>query len=939
MKKDLETSFSIEEAVADDVVGFELTRELGRPAVLTIDVRFAGDVAPENALGKPALFWFEHAGQSRHEMAGIVSEVSIIGSTLDVGLLTLVGRSTHAVRFRVVSMLSLLEGEVDARIFQDLDVREIVAKCLKLGGIGDDQQRWKLSASYEKRPYCVQYFETTLAFVSRLLEEEGITFTTIVEDGMEIVVLVDDTTVAEPIEGNATVPYRDHLGLDATEDSVVSIRELATVCSGKVVLRDYDFERPSLDLTASAEAKTDGDLERYDYPGRYTEPTRGKRLARVRLEADQANREVIELVASSPRMSPGRRFTLGDPPYDDLECELLVVSVTHVLGAAAERVIAAAGFTTEGGEANYVGRVRALPVAIPYRTPQTTPRPRIEGPQTARVVGTTGAQSETLHTDAHGRIKVKFHWDRGPDQDDKASFWIRTSQLQTSGSMVIARLDWEVVIEFLEGDPDRPVVMGKVYNGLYMPPYALPEGKTRTSLQTASSPGGGGTNEIRLEDRAGGEEIMIHAQYDQTKATANNKDTTVGNCSTRTIGVDETIEVSGNQSAKITMGSQLTVGGDRAVSVGGNRNVEVNAVTGITAGGDETIDVGGNHFEMDGNPLAALLQIAAETAIAVAEAAAGAAMEKINAAVQDRVDQVMAPINELTAQVEQIGAGMEALQNGDLSAVAEIAAQAAGLPMPPGFGGGGEAGGGGGDAGGGGGDEAEGGDAPEPSYTERLGIDSAVNSAIETGIHAGADALGEALGLGGGGGGGESAANADGPVGDVAGISGEDRAKGPGHSTRKVTGDYAESVGSLRVQAAIMGIHTEIAGNLTEDVSLAKVQAAWGNIASTIGGDKTTKALGQIIFSKADLAETATGAATTMVGGIVYDKIGGGASIEAGSAATFIGASHKLTAETSITLKCGASEVVIDGSGITITSPIVTITASKIVMTKDVHEV
>lgn len=949
MAKDLVNFFRVQEAIADRVVAFELVRELGRPPVLEIEVRFTVDLSPLDSVGSVAYLAFGRAGEPIHEFAGIVEEVTQSGSPLTGSITELLGSSSaHSVRLRVVSRLALLERHVDAWIFQDLDVKEIVTKALESAGIPSDKQRWQLSGSYDKRPYCVQYFESTLDFVSRLLEEEGIYFHTIVEEGDELFVFSDDSPASEAIDGDAALPYRGDLGIEAPGDAVITIRERAEIRSGKFVLRDHDFERPRLDLTAEAEAEAFTELERYDYPGLYTEPSRGKALARVRLEAEQARREELDLVVDCPRLQAGRLFELTETPYEDMGGKLCVTRVAHLFGPAAGRTLRRAGFDVKGSDDQYVALVLAIPAAVKFRTEQTTPRPIIAGPQSARVVGPVGAQPETIHTDEHGRIKVKFHWDLGPDQDDKATFWVRTSQLQTSGSMVIPRLDWEVLIEFLEGNPDRPVVMGKLYNGLFMPPYALPQGRTRSSLQTASSPGGGGTNEIRFEDMAGGEEIMIHAQYDQTKATANDKSTTIGNNTTRVIGVNETIQVGGNQTTKITMGSQLTVGSDQTISVGGNRNVEVNAVTGVTAGGSISITVGGNHFEMDGNPLEAILQIAAEKAIEVAQAAAGAAMAQINAAVQAKVDQVMGPINELTAQVEQIGAGMEALRQGDLGAVAGIAAQAAGLPMPPGFGGagGGEAGGGGataargGESGGAGGGEAGGeGGGGDASYTARLGIDAAVNSAIERGVTAGAGALGAALGLDSQGGGGASTANVAGPEGDVGGVSGEDRAKGPGHSTHKVASDYTETTGSLRIQAAITGVHTEIGGNLSETIGLAKVQAAWGDIADTVGGNKSTKAVGQITFSKGDVSESAGGASTTMVGGVVYEKVGGGLSIEASAPATFIGAFHKMEAATAITLKCGASEVVIDGGGVTITSPMVAILAGKIQLPKAVAEV
>ncbi len=980
MARTLAVSFSIGDVFADRVASFSLVRELGRPTVLEIDVRYASDVASIQSVGNVALLSFGRGEDPPHEFAGLVEEVEVVGSSLVGSVAGEGGRggAAQVVRLRVVSRMALLDGIVGSRMYQEKDVQEIVTEELEAAGLPATQQRWQLAGTYAKRPYCVRYQESSLAFVSRLLEEEGIYFTTIVADGDEVIVFGDDSPSSDPIDGDATLHYRGDLGVESPSDGVIAVKESARVRSGKFVLTDYDFERPKLDLTATATAQTGTDLERFDYPGLYNDPSRGKALARVRLEAEQVLHETIDLVADSARLAAGRIFTLDETPLDDMGGDLCVTRVAFSYGRGATAAVRRAGFDTRGAgrghraerdddapgtDDQFVAVVTAIPKNVKFRTEQTTPRPLIHGPQLARVVGPEGAEVETIHTDKYGRIKVKFPWDMTPIQDDKASVWMRVTQLQTSGSMVLPRLDWEVVVEFLEGNPDRPIVTGKLYNGVHMPPYALPEGKTRTGLKTASSPGGGGTNEIRMEDRAGGEEIAIHAQYDQTIATANDKKKVVGNNASRDVKVDETIDVSGNQTIKITIGSDLAVGGSQSISVGGNRNHEVNAVTGVNASGDETISVGGDHFEMDGNPLQALLQIAAEAAIEAAQAAASVAMARVNAAIQSRVDQVMGPINDLTGQLDAIGEGMQAVADGDLGAIPGLADDIANLELPPGFGGeeGGDDDGGGGEEAAEGGESAEGegeeggrqveetevedGEAEEeeaaegPDYMHELGVDTAVNNAIASGIQGGANALGAALGFDSDGGGGSSAANADGPVGDVAGFTGEDRAKGPGHSLHKVDASYSESVGTLRVQAAITGLNTEVGGNLTENIGAAKINAAWGDIAATVGGNKSVKTLGQIVFAKGDEEEASEAAITTMVGGVVYEKVGGGVSIEATAPATFIGAFHKIDAATAITLTCGASTVVIDGSGVAITSPIVAVLASKISLTKAVSEV
>jgi type VI secretion system secreted protein VgrG len=783
----------------------------------------------------------------------------------------------------------------------------------------------------------VQYNESALDFVSRLLEQEGIFYRTEATDDGEKIIFTDDSTVAPPIDGDNDLPFRQRMGLEIDKDAIYMVNERRRVVSGKFVLRDYDFKRPKLDLTSTAESDAETDLEVYDFPGEYVEPADGKRLAKVRLEAEQAERATLEVRADCVRLMNGRKLKIHDAIHDEINGEYVITGVVHQMGMA-------------GKASSYHASATLIPAKIKYRSPRVTDVPLIDGPQTARVVAPKGAPSEEIHTDEHGRCKVKFHWDLGPDEDDKASCWMRVGQLQTSGSMILPRIGWEVIVEFLEGNPDRPIATGRLYNGAYMPPYQLPEGKTRTAILTYSTPGGVGSNEIRFEDKAGSEEIRVQAQYDQTITTANNKTTTIGNNQTKTVKVNTTTTVGANQDVKITKGAQSAIGADQSISVGGNRSVEVNAVTALNAGATSTTSVGGNQFEMDGNPLKALLDLAAEKAAEIATAKADEVLGKVNAAVEDKVNQVMGPINAVTSKVQALGQGMQDVANGDLGAAAPLLANAAGLPMPTslasaigGGGGGDEAGGGdagGGDSGGaeaGGGDAGGGGDSPSP--TAQLGIDQAVHSAIQNGAHKAADAIGKALGLDSDGGGGESDANDKGPVGDVDGVDATDRAKGPGHGLSKITGSHTEKVGALKVTGALTGVNTNVSGNMNDKIGAARIEMALGNRAEQVDGNKTESALGLVIYSKADETEKVSASKTTMVGGAILEKIAGGHSITASAPATFIGAFHKIEAGTSITLKCGASEVVIDGSGVAMKSPIVTITALKVQMTKSVSEV
>jgi type VI secretion system secreted protein VgrG len=915
MARELQAQFHIDGISASRVVRFEARQDALRPFALEIEIVFPGFAELDAMIGKAGELSFGAVGEEPRVFFGVVEEATVIGSSQ-------LGGDARGTRYhlRVVSRLALLARSVTSQIFQEMSVDEIVTKVLADHGISEVE--WRLGGSYPKREYCVQYQESALAFVSRLCEDEGIYgFVEPNADAGETLVFADDSTTAAPMTGDPELPLRPRSAMVESGDAIYALRERERVRSGKFVLRDFDFKRPKLDMTATAEAKERATLEVYDYPGGYFEPSEGQRLAAVRLEEEQVERRTLEIEGVCARLAVGHTITIADAAEAD--GEYFVFSVAH-------------SYAHQGGSPRYVARARLVPKAVRYRPPRLTPLPLIEGPQTATVVAPAGLPTETIHTDEHARCKVRFHWDRSGVTDDKASCWMRVSQLQTSGSMVLPRLDWEVVVEFLEGNPDRPIVTGRLYNGVFMPPYALPEGKTRTAIKTASSPGGGGSNEIRLEDKAGSEEIMMHAQYDMKVVVANNSKRTIGNNETVVVGNNSSSQVGGNQTTKITKGTQSTVGGDQTVSVGGNRKVEVNAVTGLTAHGSSSTSVGGNQFEMDGNPLEAMLALAAQAAASFASAMADNAIAAVQAHVEGALGQVMGPITALQGQARALGNAMESLRGGDLSAAGGLVAGAAGIPgagqLAAAFGGGG------------GGDSLTGGPGNEvaagsPGNALAAIASNAAHQALSRGAAMAQQGLVDALGIGGGGGGGASMANAGGPAGDVAGVDATDREKGPGHTIATIAGTHAETVGSMKVLASIEDIDVNVTGSSTVAVGAATIQLALGNYAETVDGSKNEKALGLVVLSKAGESETITGSKTTMVGGAILDKLKGSHSIDAGGPATFIGAFHKIEAKGAIVFKCGASEVVIDGGGVTVTSPLVAILAPKIQLPKKVAEV
>jgi type VI secretion system secreted protein VgrG len=920
-----QAAFEVGGVQAYKVLSSREVHQLSRPAYVEVEALLPMYADTEDLVGQPAELFIGFDGTAGRSFAGIVESVTVVGSS-GVGD---AGR-TYQYSFVVVTPMSLLAGNHRCLIQQVVDVKDAVTAVLTDAApmlLVD----WRLTGSYPKRAYCVQYQETDLAFISRMLESEGIYYFFEAGDGGALtLVLCDDSTTSKPIDGDAILHRQ--LGLLGTHnDSILSTSDNHAVVSGKFTLRDFNFLTPKLDMTSTAVAAVHSDFEVYDYPGGYLDPTDGKRVAQLRLDAEQVEVSTLSIEARCTRVSVGRKLTVADTGPTD-----------------GDWVVSRAVHELEWDEADvpqYTCRADLLPLATKFRPARVTPRPVIEGPQTASVMVPPGGQDQEILTDEHGQCKVKFHWDLGPAMDDKATAWMRVSQLQTSGSMMLPRQGWEVIVEFLEGDPDRPIVTGRLYNGLYMPPYALPGGKTRTSIKTVSTPGGGGSNEIRMEDKSGSEEIMMHSQKDTNVAVANNKTKNVGNNETLTIGASSTTTVGANQTVKITKGSKNGITGDQTVTVGGTRSLEVNAVAAWNVTGASTTTVGGGQSEQIGNPLEALIALAVAKVEEIAAAKAAAAVAAVQGAVQGKIDQALGPVNDLVGKAGALGSGLQALGNGDLSALGGVVGGATGLPgmgamgaAMSGSGAGAAASGAGGAVSGAVGAAQGALAAPDAAVAAAGGmLNSAIGSAINNAGSSAIAALDAAAGVDGAGGGSTSLANAAGPAGAVPGVDQTDRTKGPGHSTYKVAGKHSETVGSIKVLAALTGINTNIAGNMTQKVGGAIVQMAYGDVAETVTGAKKERELGLIVMAKGE-SEHAAGAKMSMVGGAVIDQVTGNQSIVAGGNLTLIGSIQKLEASTSITLKCGDSEVAITGSGINITSKLVTFTAGTIQLPKPTVE-
>jgi type VI secretion system secreted protein VgrG len=351
-----------------------------------------------------------------------------------------------------------------------------------------------------------------------------------------------------------------------------------SVTPDKVMLRDYNPDKPKLALEATVESEDEGEhaLEIYDYPARAAETGDAKRLSQVTLDELQADRHVVQGETGSLGLLPGLCFEIEQHPYEPLNGEFIVTRMR--IEGSAPRL---------GGRDTEANQYRCTFTCIPKKNKLAPPaRPRasqVVGMQTAF---TTGAGGEEIHVNDKAQVKIRYHWDRLGPQDDGSSLWVRTLQVALGDSMLLPRMGWEVAVNHVEGDPDRPLVLGRMYNGIAMPPYALPGDAARSALQTATTPGGGSVNEMRTTDTKGSEEMFFNASKDASIDVKNNTTESVGNNSSRSVG--------SNQNKNVTNSTTGTVGGSQTVSVGGNQDVKVETQLQDEVTGDHTLSIGGN---------------------------------------------------------------------------------------------------------------------------------------------------------------------------------------------------------------------------------------------------------------------------------------------------------------------------------------------------------
>lgn len=509
-------------------------------------------------------------------------------------------------RAEVVPWLWLLTQTADCRIFQNMTVPDIIAKIFK--DLGFTDFKFSLVKTHEPREYCVQYRETDFNFVSRLMEQYGMFYFFAHADGKHTLVIGDAPGAALDCAPAQATFQGTAWATVMPEDVVFQFTKEQEVRPGKYSLTDYNFTTPSLKLNVSVDSvypSTSGTkLEVYDYPGEYQKRAEGDQLVKLRIEEEEAQRSVLQGGSGCRQFTSGHKFKLQGHARTELDTMYVLTSVAH---DAAEH-----GYDTGADdEFSYSNRFTCIPAAVPFRPPRVTPRPVIQGSQTAEVVGPKG---EEIYTDKFGRAKVQFHWDREGKKDENSSCWIRVSHPWAGkgwGSVSIPRIGQEVIVDFLEGDPDQPIITGRVYNGELMPPYGLPAGGMVSGLKSNSTPGGGGFNEMSMNDTKGKEMITIHGQYDlgsvvehdvtekvgnnMTGTIVNNETLSTGANRTRTVGKNETVTVSLTRTHSVGVNEMINVGAAQEITIGGLQALTVGAMRTVTVAGRQTVGVGGAH--------------------------------------------------------------------------------------------------------------------------------------------------------------------------------------------------------------------------------------------------------------------------------------------------------------------------------------------------------
>lgn len=817
-------------------------------------------------------------GDERH-LWGIIDRIEVTG---DAAL-----REGEAARYRLdlVPMPFVLSYRFGCRVFLDLSVPDIIDKVFADAEIPTKYLDSKVTRSrYPVRPMTVQYEESEWDFICRLMEDCGIWYTFEHDDKGHRMVLRDQNDGA-PKSSPPDIRFVADPRLEGTEVGFWDWSTHARAAVTKVVLDDYDGLNPSRVCLTDVSTKDADPVQRsfFEYPGRYHQPALGKTIAQRRLDELRAERHTGSGVTNALGFFPGQLVNLEDHPL--AAGSHLVTSMTYKLdldAGTADRDVNGLRFTTVAQE-------------LPFRPPRLTPRPRIFGVQTARVEGPDG---EEVHCDEHGRVRVRFHWDREAQRGVNTSCWIRVAQNHTTGSISVPRIGWEVLVTFIDGDPDQPIVEGRLFNPMFSPDYDLPAQKTVTALRSNSSPGSGAAHEVCLDDTAGAERVFVNSPRQLTVVAQNKKKHSVGGQESRivskkrnvNVGVNDKLIVGGLQNSQVSK-NQVVQAATRQLSVTGAAMEEVK--------GNDTLNVTGIEGMRVGTALGALLEVVAALAMDKAADVAKAMGKKSGRYLTSKLPFKQAKfVLKKAKQITRLGEKFDNLSK----KVDRASAAARGLEYPfdhmlkP----------------------YE--DQLKTKYKDELAAYKAATKTLEdhslkklTGQAESAlaqasgnaeteAAVASATGDGGGGGGGPS-----GP-GNAAG--------GNGTWGTTVEGNVTEQIGAIALMTGIAGLNIGVGKNCTETIAGARIELIEGEKKESAA--LKTETVGSYVALLDEGLSIDASAAVALNVAMETQKIGGGHAMNAGPAAAVTAAKMTFEADDQVTLTCGQAEIVIDSSGVNI---------------------
>ncbi|PNO33524.1 type VI secretion system tip protein VgrG [Salmonella enterica subsp. houtenae serovar 50:g,z51:-] len=556
------------EETATAVVGFSLYQCHSTPFVLEVDIASdQPDLAATNFLEKNAVLTIWQGMEAQRYVSGIINEV-------------MQGENNHwQMRYHLTIVPPLWRCGLrqNFRIFQQQDIQTLSSTLLNENGVTE----WTpvFYESHPAREFCVQYGESDLAFLTRLWSEEGIFYFDwhAPQGAAQKLVLCDDVAGVSTL---GEMPFNPDTDTEVSTMCISSFRYRARTGPSSVETQDYTFKTPGWPGYYNRAAENlNGQRTQYeifDYPGRFKDETHGEAFARYQMEGWRHDTETATCISNSPELCPGKRFTLTGHPSEALNREWQVVSC--VLAGDQPQALHGSG----GQGTTLDNHFEAIPADRTWRVPPQ-PKPSVDGPQSAIVTGPAG---EEIFCDEHGRVRVRFHWDRYCPGNEDSSCWVRVSQAWAGagfGNLAIPRVGQEVIVDFLNGDPDQPIIMGRTYHQDNRSPGSLPGTKTQMTIRSKTYKGDG-FNELRFEDATGKEELYMHAQKDMTTEVLHDRTTTVNNNHTETVVVGQTVNVGTKKEGGHDQ--KITVANDQKITVQNNQTLNVN--------NDRKKDVGNN---------------------------------------------------------------------------------------------------------------------------------------------------------------------------------------------------------------------------------------------------------------------------------------------------------------------------------------------------------